>query len=425
MSENLPSRRKYSFLYKVYRRIRYLRYLKKVRRQRKKEARILERENKERLESILEQQAIDNDFRRKINENKAKQDYSDANTDYDIKEEVSEELLTTLKEVSDRQKKEAIEQRIHEKHRRKRIIRYLVKRKTKQLFNAVISLNFTTIKKIFISFREARSQRQEFFTILINSTSYFLFSYFLIFFLTQLFSAVAASFFDYETLIKYNNNFYLVKNEDWFMDSVKTIYSAGPVTALIIGIISSIIYSRIKEHISKVKIFFLWTSVHAYSFFFGGLLIGTLFSKGFGHVVIWSYIMDTGKLVYSMISIFFLVLVGFILSRSFIISANSYYNKLDESNRSRFVNGQILFPFILGNIVMLIFWLPEFNFYFQLVSFSSLLIILPVWLRKRTFNDMYFEEEDIKVNIDHRIIILALLFISAFRIIFGFGIRIG
>jgi len=134
--------------------------------------------------------------------------------------------------------------------------------------------------------------------------------------------------------------------------------------------------------------------------------------------------MDTGKLVYSMVSIFFLVLVGFFLTRPFLISANSYFNSLNSQNRSRFINGQIVLPFIIGNIIMMIFWLPEFNQYFQLVSFSMILSLFPILFRYKSFREMYFEEEEIKVKLDYPIIITAILFVIICRIIFGIGIRI-
>ena len=417
------SKSSFNIFYRTYRIFRYTTYLKKLDKQRQ-----LERRKKELLEqqefvnSLIEQDRYVTGVKEKILENKEKVAPDGHYKVFRIEEEVNEELIKTLKEVEERGKIEEEERRIEQKILRRKFLLNLPKYWLQQLKNAILSINKENIINTIKSLREEKNK--EMIKITINSTSCFLLAYLVMYFIYQLTSAIATTFFNFDVIMYFDKNTYLLEPDEWTYDSVKTIYSSGPLITLLVALVSTITYFQLRETSMKIKLFFLWLSFHGYTMFFGGLLIGTLFSKGFGHVLIWSYVMDTGKLVVSLISISILIAIGLYLTKSILVSANSYYKFINATNRRRFILGQILYPYLIGNLVMFFFWIPEFNLYFQLILVSLLFLLSPALLRNDMFNDLFFDEGGDKVSFNYRIIIAAAIIIVLYRIIFEFGIRI-
>lgn len=416
------SKSSFNIFYRSYRIIRYLRYLKKLQKLREKEK--LQKEINERKEftRTLREQKVDTGVWDKILENKSRIAPDGDYKVYRIKEEVNDELISILREVAEKEMLEDEARRKEKLLQRRKMIMDLIKQSPLRFKNALLGINKQSIIEAFKKLKEEKNK--ELIIIIANSTSFFLLAYLAMFFIYQLTSAIATTFFDFDVIMYYEKNEYLLEPDEWTFDSVKTIYSSGPLVSIIIASFSTIIYFQIREQAMKAKLFFLWLSFHGFTMFFGGLLIGTLFSKGFGHVLIWSYVMDTGKLVVSLFSISVLIGIGLYLTRGILISSNSYFKHLNASNRKRFVMGQILYPYIIGNLIMLLFWLPEFNVYFQLVLASVFFLLTPVLFRNDMFNDLFFDGGADSVKYNYIIIAIALIIIVIYRIVFEFGIRI-
>ncbi len=414
----------YSIFYRIYRRIRYLRYLRRVKKKRKASARELESKYKEELKRINKDLATDNGLIRKIDENKAKSSYNEHNDEFEITEIVNEELLKSLDKTAKSQLKQQKENEAYERKRRKRLIRYLIKRRIKLCIKAIRDFDIESLKNFFVNQSKISNRNREMLVIFVNSLAYYILSFLLLFFTTSFIAALVGSFYDYHVVMLHFINYYYVGEMGWSSDAVVTIFSIGPISALILAVISWMVYYKIKEHPSRIKIFFIWISVHGFTFFFGALLTGSLLSFGFGFALAWSYVMDTAKLIYALGSIFFLVMIGLLLAPGIIISANSYFSKINSDNIPRFIFGQIILPFIFGNLILFLFWLPEISYYNQMITISTFFILAPIIAKAKTSNDMFFEEDFSFPSVDKRVILLTLLLFISFRIIFGIGISI-
>ncbi|MBM3405258.1 MAG: hypothetical protein FJY10_10275 [Bacteroidetes bacterium] len=260
--------------------------------------------------------------------------------------------------------------------------------------------------------------------ITLNSTTYFLIAYLFIFCFVQLVSVIAASSFSIGTVIYYYNIDFLIRSTDWHEDSVRTVYSAGPMAALILGCILSIAYSRVYDIRHPSKLIILWGIVQAFNHFFGAMLSGSLLSEGFGYAIMWMYFMDTHKLLISIIDIVALVLIGILLSKSFIYSANSYFSELLTYNRSYFIRFQVLIPFIVSNLIIVLLKIPEVTTYEIFLNLVAIFLLLPILVGQIGFRDLYFDEEERHFRIDWRAGLFILVLLVAFRIILGFGFRL-
>jgi hypothetical protein len=320
-----------------------------------------------------------------------------------------------------RAKRENIEEKKRARHERKAQHRERIR----SIIQLIRSVNWQTVKAEFRTFRDNAPKRRRFLIIFFNSTVLFLLSYFVLFFLSQLVTVIAAGFFDYPTIVYYYEIYFNISQEAWYHDSVKTIFASGPLVNFIIGITFFIIYHRLKEIQGVFKLFFLWGFLHAVNMLFGAMLVGTLFEAGVGHVISWMYVMDTGKVLYSIFSVFLLVVAGMIAVKPFLISANTYYNEINLRNRTSFIIAQVLLPYLAGNLFLLVLRQPRFVLYDTLTTIVLIISIIPIMATYMTYNDLYFEEEEKKPRLAWLSFLILAMLVVFFRVVLASGLRIG
>jgi len=419
-------KRSYSLIYVIYRRIRFVRYKKRLAIRTRLE--IKEKAEKERkeLEVKLKEFNLEEKRNRQI---KLKAEREEGRR---LKKELRDELrqrdrlakqewgALTLEE---KKKQKLVHKQVRNERKKER--RQNLRFRSKQFVRFLRSINLTNLKRNVRTFRENAPKRRRLLLISFNSTILFLLSYLTLFLVSQASTVLAARFFNYPTTVYYYEIYFNISQESWFHDSVKTIFSAGPIVNFVIGISFLIIYSNIKELNGVFKLYFLWGFLHAVNMLFGALLIGTLFDTGVGHVISWLYIMDTGKVLYSILSIFLLVIAGLIATKPFLISGNSYYNEVNFFNRNSFIIAQVLVPFLLGNVIMYIIRQPRFVFYDTFISVTLIVCLLPVLVTYSTYNDLYFEEEDKHPKPAWIPLLVLGLFVMIFRGLLELGLRFG
>ena len=166
---------------------------------------------------------------------------------------------------------------------------------------------------------------QNYVYILVNSTVLFLFAYLFVYLLTQLAVVAAAATFNIDTVLYYYDVDFLIRAREWLPDAVKVVYSSGPFAALIIAILSFIVYAHMTEENTVVRLFILWVFCHAFIHFFGEMLMGSLIGGGIGYVVMFLYFTDTSKMVFSVFDFVFIIFTGFAMSRLFLFSGEHLF----------------------------------------------------------------------------------------------------
>ena len=422
----MTARKKYTFLYRIYRRMRYLRYVRKVRKEEHKSA------DRDSRAVITESKSIAKEHRRKeriadkhkrLQENLGRKEIIES-----LKADYLQDLIDNKEHYESlQQERHAIiaRERRFKRYRRRRLLRFYLKICLRKIILRFKSLNPARLPQLIRHIRENKGQIREFAVISIHSTLLFVAAYLLIFLIILFTSSISGIFFDYRSIVYYYEVLWMVKPEQWFGDSVKMIYASGPILAGILALFFAIIFSYIRTERGLGKLFLLWLFIHGFNAFFGSLLIGSLFGRGFGYAIIWSFISDTEKVIYSIVSITALILLGVFTARSFLISANSYYQNLEKHQQKRFIWAQAVIPFLAGNAIIALLMLPELLLYDITVSLVLVLTIIPVAIGHRFAHSLYFEEEIIRIKFNLRIIAIPLIFIILYRVILGFGIMIG
>lgn len=320
----------------------------------------------------------------------------------------------------ERKKKE----KAFQKYRKRRVYKFVLKR------NKIVIINFLKGKGLPPRKKKGPSLwsqilKKDQLTIATQSLLMFLMSYFFIELLSNLSMATTSLLFDYKTVVYYYNIEFLVDYDAWYADSIKTIFATGPIVALIIAVLSLIIYSIVYLETGILKTLLLWAILHGANQLIGGVLIGNLLGKGLGYVIMYMYYSDTGKLIMSLLIIMSSVIVGTISTKYWIMSANSYYNYSKPHNRPLFIISQVFIPYVLGTFLIWLISQPEVMRYDTLVNISMFFMILPILILNKYYQEYYFEEGEIKIKLSYRIVIFALVFIAAYRILLDQGLRIG
>jgi hypothetical protein len=256
-----------------------------------------------------------------------------------------------------------------------------------------------------------------------NSLGLFLLAYLFIFVLNLLVTGIAAVANQIPVVLFYYGPDFLIRGRDWTIDAINIVFSSGPMFMLIFSAVLVILYFSVISETGILRLFLMWAMFHAITRTFGELLVGAILSKGFGFVIIYMFIMDTGKLILTIFSFLMLFTIGIFLSKSSLFSGNIYFNMIGSSQCFKFVNRQMIWPFLAGNLLIFLFKLPEMNIFEISVNASMGLLLIPVIIRSKSVEDLYFDEDPRNIRFNFRVFTLALISIILFRIVFEFGIR--
>lgn len=259
--------------------------------------------------------------------------------------------------------------------------------------------------------------KKNFWIIATNSTASYVLAFLFVFYLNHFVNILASGMFGYELSFDWDIIYYHIEPYEWTHDSVQLIYSAGPLLIFIIGLISLISFYSLIEEPARIKIFLVWLTLHAFNYFFGGLLIGNIFKNGIGHVFNWLYFTDTAKMVVAMIGFFGLLATAYFMAKPVAISANSYFNKLGEKNFPFFFTAQIIVPFVVGTLLYMAYFMPRIMFQekYSWISLGVLLII--IFGRANYMETLYFDEEDRYISLSKAIVITTVIIFVLLRLI--------
>ena len=256
-----------------------------------------------------------------------------------------------------------------------------------------------------------------FWMIVVNSTSAFVLAYLIVFYINFFIGIFASGMFGFDLSFDYNQVVYHIEPYEWTQDSVKLIYSAGPILVFFTGLISLIGFFGLTEEQSRLKILFLWITILAFNQTFGNLMIGNLFKQGVGHVFNWMYFTDTQKMIVALIGFFGLLTTAFVMVKPIGISANSYFNYLGERNFPFFITAQIIIPFIVGYLLIAAYFSQRLLFQEKFSWISLTVVIIFIFISLNSSDTMYFDEDDRRPTYSKVLILTSIVMFVGLRLL--------
>jgi hypothetical protein len=164
--------------------------------------------------------------------------------------------------------------------------------------------------------------RGTFRTISITSLLLFMIAYVFIYVLNLFITGFTAVLFDIPVIVYYYDVDYLIRGIDWTPDSVSGVFSSGPLAMLVLSLFFLILYRKVETETGILRLLLLWMIFHALTRFFGEILVGAVLGKGFGFVILYMFVMDTGKVVLTLLGFVAMFTTGLIMTRLSLYSAN-------------------------------------------------------------------------------------------------------
>ena len=257
--------------------------------------------------------------------------------------------------------------------------------------------------------------RRNFWILVVNSTVAFVVSYLFVFYL-NLFSIVfTAGMFDYDISFNFSHIIYHVKQTDWTHDSVKVIFGSGPLLTFIIGLLSLLAYASMSEETEKIKLYLLWLSLNAFNYVFSGIIIGIIFKVRIAHLFIWMYFNDSQLLMMAIVGFFGILITAFVMTRRIAFSANIYFNDLNERNFPFFIMSQIILPFLLGVMLVVLYFVPQIHVMEMYVWIGLAIILLICSVNISNYDPVYFDEEERSIKVSWVALLISTLLILLLR----------
>lgn len=268
--------------------------------------------------------------------------------------------------------------------------------------------------------------RKNFWIIAINSLASYVLAYLFIFYVNQLSYVLTAGMFNYQLTIDYATYFFHVEPYQWTHDAVFLIFSSGFVLTLIFGLLSLLAFFSLSGEAMPIKVFFFWMVMHSSNVVFGGLLLGNLLTEGIGHVFNWMYLVDTSRMIISIIGFFGLLLTALYAVRMVAISADAYFTKYNQRMAPFFITAQVLVPFVFGAVIMFFYFFPKNMFQERYGWIIMLIMIFIFFMSSRFGDDLQFEENDNRTIRPMRgLIIFTLVILVVSRLVLNHGIFFG
>ncbi len=275
--------------------------------------------------------------------------------------------------------------------------------------------------------KEDREKRRIFRLIAFDSTVIYVLAFLFVYFVYQFITAFIAGQYYLRVILFYNEIKFLTPDNSkfWYSDSALTVFAAGPLVSIFMAFVFIMLYRRFSNDDSVVKLFFLWGALHFINRVIGSFAIGTIFLLyGSNLIADWLYFGMEIKILLVAVSIIVLLIIGNYSVFPIITSANSF-TLINSKNRGRFIKNQIFAPWLLGSSILIFLYLPKFPLHELLINVSMLIMLIPTYFRFDSIMIPNVEDEPPLYKFSWVFILFFILFLAAFRIIFGKGIRFG
>jgi hypothetical protein len=175
------------------------------------------------------------------------------------------------------------------------------------------------------------------------------------------------------------------------------------------------------------KLFFLWTYLIAYTIFFGDIVFGAFINYMPGAFFNYMGIPMVFRVIIGIGGLIMLFVIGQFSAKNILISLNIYLRKASISQIEPFFYSQLIFPFIIGNILVFILKIPyqaKFEYIDTLVMLSMVIVIISVFFKMEKLQSIQFTRHRDKFTIKPIPVFIAIIAVLLFRFGLGMGVSL-
>ncbi len=255
------------------------------------------------------------------------------------------------------------------------------------------------------------------FASILNSLSFFLLSFIIVYFFNLLTTYLIANTFGIESVIRNFRVEFLVSphSEKWNIDNIVLIFVSAPLVSLFIGGIASRLLNIFRGDNENLKLFLIWTFLHSMTFSFGAFVASVLSQDGIWYALAWMRIPFYFQVLLAVTFIFILYFAGSFVTIYF-YEVSVYPNQSDIMSRKLWFLNSALITWFAGSIIIILFLIPDIIIYEILILCSTLLLILPMIVRLKLIPES-ITENLVNTKIYWKFLLLAVLLFVLLRFI--------
>jgi hypothetical protein len=261
-------------------------------------------------------------------------------------------------------------------------------------------------------------------TITLNSIFIFIITYALVYLFYWLTSMLVASWYGLDSTLY----FYDLKFNDhsplWNRFNILLVTGIPPFLCLFLAIFLIQVLFKNKRFFGLQKLFILWSAFHLFNHFFGAFPSGVVTDEGFGYVAAWLYLNTAFKFMFSLLSLFAMVAIGYFSARHILETSDSMH-RIKGDNRLSFILFQTAIPWLIGTIILLLIRVPH-NFdypYETLMLFSTVFLVIPPFFNEKIKPELNMLKVKKKRHINIGYLAMMVLFLAFLRIMLGIGLH--
>lgn len=260
---------------------------------------------------------------------------------------------------------------------------------------------------------------------MVHGICLYLISYVLVYLLSAFGSVILAAVAQ-KSPVLFHNKILFVNATGWNLYDAIAIYGSPIV---IMGIFSLLMFNTFKRSSDKYNLqkpFVFWLLLHAFNRFAGCVIPGMVANESFKYMADWLYIGPYGLFVFAVASLSATVLMGGYFTKLALKSA-IYAQSIKSSYRVKYLNQAVLYPWLIGTLLILSIQLPNWRNSLHEISMTVLmvLLILPMYFYLKFLHKKPVSQKKplfVTGTFNVKLIIYAAVLFIGFRWLLGNGL---
>ena len=201
----------------------------------------------------------------------------------------------------------------------------------------------------------------------VNSAACFSLAYVILTYLMWFVTGLAGRFYKFDSFIYYYGIKFILNSHAWSPARVATVYSAGPVTILLLALLALFLYSKMKKVKSMLNGFLLWIFVVGISIFvsqfviaaFGIYHFDSLYYQNLAVCFTWLRISPVWVYLLNVLVLGLTLYIGVNCARLFLTFSFSFSKVNNLARRRKYFFETALVPYILGVLLTIVAVFPK------------------------------------------------------------------
>jgi len=289
-----------------------------------------------------------------------------------------------------------------------------------------------SIKEILTASKEilrSRDLRNRFVLNILQSSSYFILTFLIVYVFYQIITILVAKSFDIPTIwYYYRVKFPLFTGSHLYTRAALiSIFASGPIISLTLAFVFFRLFFSRKLFNQNLKLFYLWGFINGVNLFFGSYVAGFVTRTEFIYVSEWifmSNMFDVEEILFAFIAVTISLIIGRLVTPLFLLTSGSV-SIIAPRYRLHFFLSQVIIPWVIGAVIFFLLTNPTRYLPLTLKTITPAFILIPSLFlyNSARYENVYTTGVIRKTYFRWSIVIIALALLFFYRILLNFGLK--